>query len=153
SRASLAARPLAGAARRWTRTPSRCRARPGPPARRGCLGAARRPSAGIVIEHDASPEPCARRRCGSHRSPRRGGCATPCASRQEIVAMAATSLPESTLSDLTARLRSVQDEFVRHYPGELGQRQPVHTVYGGGHLFKGDTGRKLGELAIKAMEQ
>ncbi len=38
------------------------------------------------------------------------------------------------------------------YPGESSARQPVHTVYGGGHLFKHDTARKLGELARKALE-
>lgn len=31
-------------------------------------------------------------------------------------------------------------------------RQPVHTVYGGAHLFKGDTAKKLGGLAIRALD-
>src|SRR5438552_6641324 len=64
-----------------------------------------------------------------------------------------TSLPESKLRDYTARLRQVQDAFAKHYPGEQGTRQPVHTVYGGAHLFKSDTTRKLGELAVKALDQ
>ena len=64
-----------------------------------------------------------------------------------------TSLPESKLRDYTARLRQVQDAFARHYPGEQGTRQPVHTVYGGAHLFKSDTTRKLGDLAVKALDQ
>jgi citrate lyase beta subunit len=38
------------------------------------------------------------------------------------------------------------------YPGESAARQPVHTVYGGGHLFKRDTTQKLGVLAKKALE-
>jgi hypothetical protein len=38
------------------------------------------------------------------------------------------------------------------YPGESGARQPVHTVYGGAHLFTADTARKLGELALRALE-
>jgi hypothetical protein len=32
-------------------------------------------------------------------------------------------------------------------------RQPVHTVYGGAHLFAADTVRKLGVNAIKALDQ
>src|SRR5438067_12907524 len=64
-----------------------------------------------------------------------------------------TSLPESSLRALTGRLKKVQERFASHYPGELGSRQPVHTVYGGAHLFKFDTTRKLGELAVKALDQ
>ncbi len=32
-----------------------------------------------------------------------------------------------------------------------GMRQPVHVVYGGAHLFKSDTVRKLGKLAERAL--
>ncbi|HEY8132555.1 MAG TPA: phosphoenolpyruvate kinase, partial [Thermoanaerobaculia bacterium] len=39
------------------------------------------------------------------------------------------------------------------YPGESGQRQPVHTVYGGAHLFKSDTAVKLGSLAVRALHE
>ena len=41
--------------------------------------------------------------------------------------------------------------FARLYPGERPVRQPVHTVYGGAHLFKAETTRRLGELALQAM--
>jgi citrate lyase beta subunit len=64
-----------------------------------------------------------------------------------------TSLPDSSLRGYAGRLKKVQEEFAAHYPGELGTRQPVHTVYGGAHLFKSDTTRKLGELALKALDQ
>jgi hypothetical protein len=67
--------------------------------------------------------------------------------------MATTSLEGSTLRQITARLKAAQDVVVRHYPGEPGQRQPVHTVYGGAHLFKSDTVRKLGDLALEALGQ
>src|SRR5438105_2621716 len=67
--------------------------------------------------------------------------------------MASTSIPGDKLHELIARLKSTQDEFIQHYPGEQGQRQPVHTVYGGAHLFKSDTTKKLGELAIRALQQ
>jgi citrate lyase beta subunit len=67
--------------------------------------------------------------------------------------MAQTTLSDRTLRDLGARLKAQHDEFARHYPGESGTRQPVHTVYGGSHLFKSDTTRKLGDLALKALAQ
>jgi citrate lyase beta subunit len=67
--------------------------------------------------------------------------------------MATTSLEDSALRKLTARLKATQEGVLRHYPGEPGQRQPVHTVYGGAHLFKSDTARTLGELALKALNQ
>jgi citrate lyase beta subunit len=38
--------------------------------------------------------------------------------------------------------------FTRRYPGDPPSRQPVHTVYGGAHLFKAETPRRLGELAL-----
>ena len=64
-----------------------------------------------------------------------------------------TSLFESKLRDLVRRLEQAQQTFARRYPGEQGTRQPVHTVYGGAHLFKSDTTRKLGDLAIRALDQ
>src|SRR5438477_11199422 len=67
--------------------------------------------------------------------------------------MATTTLPDQALHALAERLRGTQKTVARHYPGEPGTRQPVHTVYGGAHLFKADTTRKLGELALKAMNQ
>jgi citrate lyase beta subunit len=39
------------------------------------------------------------------------------------------------------------------YPGESARRQPVHTVYGGAHLFKADTAARLGSLARRSLEQ
>jgi citrate lyase beta subunit len=65
--------------------------------------------------------------------------------------MAQTTLPEQTLRELAARLKAQHDAFARLYPGESGTRQPVHTVYGGSHLFKSDTTKKLGDLAAKAL--
>ena len=63
------------------------------------------------------------------------------------------TLPAETLRDIAARLRAANDAVARHYPGESATRQPVHTVYGGAHLFKSDTTRKLGDLALKMMNQ
>jgi citrate lyase beta subunit len=43
--------------------------------------------------------------------------------------------------------------FARHHPGESAARQPVHTVYGGGHLFRADTAPKLGQIALRVMDE
>lgn len=37
------------------------------------------------------------------------------------------------------------------FPGDFAGRQPVHTVYGGAHLFKSDSAKKLGELSIRSL--
>jgi citrate lyase beta subunit len=55
--------------------------------------------------------------------------------------------------DVTDRLQQANEEFMRHYPGETGRRQPVHTVYGGAHLFKADSARRLGSLAQRSIDQ
>ncbi len=44
-------------------------------------------------------------------------------------------------------------QFGHKFPGESGERQPVHAVYGGAHLFKFDTCRKFGTLAEKAVNE
>lgn len=53
----------------------------------------------------------------------------------------------------TRRLDEVSDRVNNAYPGERSDRQPVHTVYGGAHLFKASTTAKLGELAIGALDE
>ena len=44
-------------------------------------------------------------------------------------------------------------EFSRRYPGDSGARQPVHTVYGGAHLFKADLCRKMGAIAERTLTE
>lgn len=57
------------------------------------------------------------------------------------------------MTDIIEPLRTANEEFAKHYPGETGRRQPVHTVYGGAHLFKSDTAVRLGSLARRSLEQ
>ena len=64
-----------------------------------------------------------------------------------------SSLSDASLTELTGPLRQANEEFSRHYPGETGRRQPVHTVYGGAHLFKSDSARRLGSLARRSLDQ
>src|ERR1041384_1673248 len=65
-----------------------------------------------------------------------------------------SSLSDGALTgDLTELLSEANEDFTRHYPGETGRRQPVHTVYGGAHLFKSDSAKRLGSLARRSLDQ
>jgi len=64
-----------------------------------------------------------------------------------------TSLDNSALEDLSAKVRKANQAFSKKYPGETGHRQPVHTVYGGAHLFKSDSAERLGGLARRSLDQ
>ena len=57
------------------------------------------------------------------------------------------------MQKILASLSAGHDALAARYPGESGARQPVHTVYGGGHLFKSDTARKLGALALRSLAE
>ncbi|MEO8706255.1 MAG: phosphoenolpyruvate kinase [Kofleriaceae bacterium] len=63
-----------------------------------------------------------------------------------------TNLPEKKLQKTLDRVHKAQARVAELYPGDSGARQPVHTVYGGAHLFKADTAKKLGDLAVRALE-
>src|SRR5882672_7493553 len=64
-----------------------------------------------------------------------------------------TSLSPEAVRDLSARLQQANNDFAAKYPGETGKRQPVHTVYGGAHLFKADSAGRLGVLALRSLDQ
>ena len=63
------------------------------------------------------------------------------------------SLTEESVGDISAKLRQANNDFAKIYPGETGKRQPVHTVYGGAHLFKSDSAGRLGALARRSLDQ
>jgi hypothetical protein len=63
-----------------------------------------------------------------------------------------TTLTTETTHALASRLGEANREFAARYPGESFRRQPVHTVYGGAHLFKSDTTSRLGALALRALD-
>jgi citrate lyase beta subunit len=63
-----------------------------------------------------------------------------------------TTLTEDSTREISARLAEANRETAALYPGESFKRQPVHTVYGGAHLFKSDTTQRLGALARRALE-
>jgi hypothetical protein len=43
--------------------------------------------------------------------------------------------------------------LAQSHPGSAPERQPVHTVYGGAHLFGARAARKLGDLALAALAE
>ena len=56
-------------------------------------------------------------------------------------------------TDIFAALSEANKGFMRRYPGESNRRQAVHTVYGGAHLFKTDSPKKLGAVALRSLEE
>lgn len=63
-----------------------------------------------------------------------------------------TTIDATTLEPMMARLDEANDRFLRRFPGQGSERQPIHTVYGGANLYKAGAAQKLGNLAIKHMQ-
>lgn len=63
------------------------------------------------------------------------------------------TLPQESLQEIAKRLDVAHRAFQRRYPGPRGARQPVHTVYGGAHLYRADTPRRLGEVALRSLDE
>src|SRR3989440_318971 len=64
-----------------------------------------------------------------------------------------TSMTVVSLEAITGKLGAANRAFVDNYPGETGRRQPVHTVYGGAHLFRSDSAARLGKVAERALAE
>jgi citrate lyase beta subunit len=63
------------------------------------------------------------------------------------------SLSESSLQAASKDLIKSNNAFMQTYPGETGRRQPVHTVYGGAHLFRADSAARLGQVARRSLAE
>ena len=63
------------------------------------------------------------------------------------------TLTDADIRSATASLEAKLVQFNQRFPGSAGERQPVHTVYGGAHLFKSDTTKKLGEAAVRFLQE
>jgi len=61
------------------------------------------------------------------------------------------SLNETLIRNVNQSLRASNSTFMNIYPGETGRRQPVHTLYGGAHLFRADSAQRLGQVAERAL--
>jgi citrate lyase beta subunit len=64
-----------------------------------------------------------------------------------------TVLTDALTRDLLTRLAGANRAFASAYPGDPIDRQPVHTVYGGAHLFAHDLPAKLGAGARRSLEE
>src|SRR5262245_64401781 len=67
--------------------------------------------------------------------------------------MSDTSIPEAALTTFLDALDKANQRVAEQFPGDGPARQPVHTVYGGAHLFKADAAQKLGSLALRALQE
>jgi citrate lyase beta subunit len=65
--------------------------------------------------------------------------------------MADTTIPDNALSSFVDALDKANVRVGQRFPGDSPRRQPVHTVYGGAHLFKADAAQKLGAIALRAL--
>src|SRR3984957_3768824 len=63
------------------------------------------------------------------------------------------SLSEGFVREVGTQLQQAHQKFARRYPGPSRHRQPVHTVYGGAHLFRADSARRLGEIAVQSLDE
>jgi len=66
--------------------------------------------------------------------------------------MADTSIPDNALSSILDVVDKPNARIAEHFPGDSPDRQPVHVVYGGAHLFKADAAQKLGAIALKSLQ-
>jgi len=64
-----------------------------------------------------------------------------------------TSLSDLSLDAINKNLSTSNSALTANYPGETGRRQPVHTVYGGAHLFRADTAQRLGQVAERSFAE
>lgn len=62
-----------------------------------------------------------------------------------------TTLDPRALVDVVQELSQANAAFGASYPGDSGGRQPVHTFYGGAHLFQAGVCQRLGALAREAL--
>jgi citrate lyase beta subunit len=65
-------------------------------------------------------------------------------------ASSTASIVDEAAAELAA-LGEANRAFMRIYPGDRAARQPVHTVYGGAQLYRFDTTKRLGELALRSL--
>ena len=64
-----------------------------------------------------------------------------------------TSLDAGDIEAILADLRTAHARFARDFAGDSHERQPIHTVYGGAQLFRADSARKIGTVALRTLEQ
>lgn len=63
-----------------------------------------------------------------------------------------TTLTPATLRQVRSQLRRANAATGRWHPGDRSERQPLHVVYGGAHLFTKDTVTKVGRIALETFQ-
>ncbi len=63
------------------------------------------------------------------------------------------SISEAHKATVFSELKIANEAFNKIYRGDREDRQPIHTVYGGANLFKSNTPKILGEIALKSLLQ
>ena len=61
------------------------------------------------------------------------------------------SISEDKKSQIFGDLKVANTTFNKIYRGDMEDRQPIHTVYGGANLFKSNTTQVLGTIALKSL--
>jgi citrate lyase beta subunit len=64
-----------------------------------------------------------------------------------------TSLPDNAVTSILDSIDKANARIAEQFPGDSPARQPVHTVYGGAHLFKADAAQKLGAHALRSLQE
>jgi len=59
-----------------------------------------------------------------------------------------SSLTPDIIDEININLQAANTVFNKAHPGESPERQPVHTVYGGAHIFKAGSAKKMGTAAL-----
>jgi citrate lyase beta subunit len=67
--------------------------------------------------------------------------------------VADTTIPATAAQRISEELARANTSVSQRYPGDSATRQPVHTVYGGAHLFTSDIAQKLGAAALKTLDE
>ncbi|HEX7880949.1 MAG TPA: phosphoenolpyruvate kinase, partial [Candidatus Eisenbacteria bacterium] len=63
------------------------------------------------------------------------------------------TLSDAALHEWLTRLSRANADVQRLFPGDRPGRQPVHTVYGGAHLFRFNTAPRLGKTALAILNE
>lgn len=61
-------------------------------------------------------------------------------------------LTDEQKSEVLEELGTANQAFQQIYPGDRQDRQPVHTVYGGADLFRSNSARKMGDVALNSIK-
>ncbi len=67
--------------------------------------------------------------------------------------MGDTTIPDAPLTTLLESLDETNARAATSRAARATERQPIHTVYGGAHLFRADTAQKLGATALATLRE